>query len=80
MSWQQPSPDGREMRQIDWPCPNGCGSHWKHSAAEAGRVVEPEPDDLPAQGNREAANEIGADFIASALKRWGIEHPALREK
>lgn len=79
MSWQQPCPDGT-MRTMEWPCPNGCGGHWKHPAAQSGRVIEQTPDDLPATGARAAANEIGGDFIAQALENWGIEHPALRDR
>ncbi len=73
MSWQQPCPDGT-LRQVDWPCPNGCGGHWQHPAAESVRVVEESPDDLPAHrgGAVEETSHIGAEFIAAALRGWGF--------
>jgi hypothetical protein len=77
MSWQQPSPDGTVLRTIEWPCPNGCGGHWQHPAAERDRVVE-QADDLPVRGGAIAeANAHGGDFIVAALEAMGVEHPAL---
>lgn len=74
MSWQQPTGDDA-LRTIEMPCPNGCGGHWKHPAAESHRVIE--QDNLPVSkhGRITEANEIGGDFIQQALERWGIEHP-----
>lgn len=51
MRWQQPvpQPDGSmKLAAAEHPCPNGCGGHWKHPAAQAGRVVGA-PTSTPAQ-------------------------------
>lgn len=78
MSWQQPT-EG-VLRTIEMPCPNGCGGHWHHPAAERDRVIE-QPDDLPVRGGqRSETNAIGAEFIVQALEGWGIDHPALRDE
>ncbi|SFP27080.1 hypothetical protein SAMN05421810_10287 [Amycolatopsis arida] len=80
MTWQQPCPP-HGLRTLELPCPNGCGGHWTHPAAERDRVVDP-PDDRPTRvaGNADAANRLGADFIAGALRYWGIDHPAWRDR
>ncbi|MGH3625780.1 MAG: hypothetical protein ACRDQ5_29075 [Sciscionella sp.] len=39
MTWTQPNRDGTELREMSHPCINGCGGHWKHPAAEQGRVI-----------------------------------------
>jgi hypothetical protein len=67
LRWSQPTPGpdgGVLMREMETPCPNGCGGDWKHPAAEADRVVDT-PSDAPerVRGHADAANEIGGDFI-----------------
>lgn len=73
LSWQQPSMDGRELRTIEMPCPNGCSGQWTHPHAERDRVVE-QPSDAPeyTRGQVAESQEIGADFIREALARWGF--------
>lgn len=67
LRWSQPStaPDGTTvMRELEIPCPAGCGGDWKHPAAEAGRTIHA-PSEVPerVRGQADAANGIGADFI-----------------
>lgn len=62
MRWQQPTPDGHGatiLREMEHPCPQGCGGEWKQPHAEHGRVVDAR-DDAPAkvQGQAAAANRL----------------------
>lgn len=65
MRWQQPEPDGQGgtiLRDMEHPCPLGCGPQWKHPHAERGRVVDGAPGDRPArvEGQAKAANRLPA--------------------
>lgn len=75
LRWTQPTPGpdgGVLMRELEIPCPDGCGGDWKHPAAEADRVVDA-PTDAPerVRGHADAANETGADFIKRFLTDKG---------
>lgn len=50
LRWQQafPTASGFVLREMEHPCPLGCGRTWHHPAAEAGRVID-QADDLPEQ-------------------------------
>lgn len=63
MRWQQPMPDeqGRTiLREMEHPCPAGCGGDWKHPHAERGRVVESDANDAPTRidGEAKAAQQL----------------------
>ncbi|WP_189209772.1 MULTISPECIES: hypothetical protein [Actinokineospora] len=42
LRWQQaiPTEDGFVLREMEHPCPKGCGGHWRHPAAEADLVID----------------------------------------
>lgn len=71
LRWTQPvpGPDGWVLRELEHPCPAGCGDTWKHPVAEADRVVGA-PSDAPqrARGNADEANEIGVDLLRRMLR------------
>lgn len=75
LRWQQPFPDG-VLRELEHPCPNGCGAGWRHPAAENGQVIEAgEDDDRPvrAKGRADEANAMGGPFVGRALEAWGFK-------
>jgi hypothetical protein len=57
LRWQQafPAADGFVLREMEHPCPMGCGESWLHPAAEAGLVVESAAEDPGHQGLVERA-------------------------
>nr|WP_232327971.1 hypothetical protein [Kibdelosporangium sp. MJ126-NF4] len=78
LRWQQPCPDG-VLREMEHPCPNGCGQGWRHPAAENHQVIEAvaddeDPVDQPARrpGRADQANDLGGEFVATALEAWGF--------
>lgn len=73
MRWQQPEPDGRGgtiLREMEHPCPAGCGPEWKHPHAERRRVVEPGGTDAPTRvdGQAKAAQQLHP-LLGAELKR-----------
>ncbi|WP_312024882.1 hypothetical protein [Kibdelosporangium aridum] len=79
LRWQQPCPDG-VLRELEHPCPNGCGDGWHHPDAENDQVIEVldgelvEDDDRPGRrlGRADQANTVGGEFVATALEAWGF--------
>ncbi|MGH3862137.1 hypothetical protein [Actinokineospora sp.] len=71
--WQQPWPDGEGgtiLRDMEHPCPAGCGPEWKHPHAERGRVVESSGIDAPTRvaGQAKAAQQLHP-LLDAELKR-----------
>ncbi|WP_235038987.1 hypothetical protein [Kibdelosporangium aridum] len=83
LRWQQPCPDG-VLRELEHPCPNGCGDGWRHPNAENNQVIEvvadhggeleQAEDDRPSRriGRVDQANTLGGEFVATALEAWGF--------
>jgi hypothetical protein len=73
LRWRQPFPDG-VLREVEHPCPNGCGAVWKHPAAEDGQVIDPDDEDRPARarGHADEVNDLGGPFVSRALEAWGF--------
>jgi hypothetical protein len=73
LRWRQLCPDG-VLRELEHPCPNGCGSSWKQPAAEEGQVIDPDDEDRPvrARGRADEVNNLGGDFVGRALEAWGF--------
>ncbi|MET0235765.1 MAG: hypothetical protein ABW224_14065 [Kibdelosporangium sp.] len=75
LRWQQPFPDG-VLRELEHPCPKGCGPGWRHPAAENNQVIAVEADPADherparAKGCADEANTIGGAFVATALEAW----------
>lgn len=78
LRWQQPFPDG-VLRELEHPCPNGCGPGWRHPAARDDQVIEDGEgravDDRPARakGRADEANTMGGTFVGQALEAWGFK-------
>ena len=82
LRWQQPFPDG-VLRELEHPCPNGCGPGWRHPAAENDQVIDGDPEngkngdegDRPvrARGRADEANAMGGAFVGQALEAWGFK-------
>ncbi|MCE7008745.1 hypothetical protein LWC34_38930 [Kibdelosporangium philippinense] len=65
------------LREMQLPCPHGCGDTWKYPAAETDRVINT-PDDRPERVRgqvdaMEAASRASghADFLRAALSSAG---------
>jgi hypothetical protein len=74
LRWLQPFPDG-VLRELEHPCPNGCGEVWKHPVAENGQVTGWEDDEdrpVRARGRADEVNELGGQFVGRALEAWGF--------
>jgi hypothetical protein len=73
LRWRQPFPDG-VLRDLEHPCPNGCGTEWKQPAAQEGQVIDPDCEDQPVRrrGRAEEANGLGGEFVVRALELWGF--------
>ena len=79
LRWRQPCPDG-VLRDLEHPCPNGCGPGWRLPSAENCQVIDPgldsaADDDRPvrAPGRADQVNQLGGAFVADALETWGFE-------
>jgi hypothetical protein len=74
LRWRQPFPDG-VLRDLEHPCPNGCGDQWKHPAADEDQVIDPQNEDRPvrARGRTDEVNGMGGDFVGRALEAWGFK-------
>lgn len=81
LRWRQPFPDG-VLRELEHPCPNGCGTAWKHPVAQEDQVIGDDRvgagrigDARPARrrGNSDEVNEVGGDFVGRALEAWGFK-------
>ena len=74
LRWRQPCADG-VLRELEHPCPNGCGGQWRHPAARRDQVITPDDDEeLPARrrGRADEVNDLGGDFVGRALEAWGF--------
>lgn len=77
LRWRQPFPDG-VLRDLEHPCPNGCGDSWKLPAAEQGQVMDPDlGEELPQRrrGRVDEVNGLSGDFVGRALDAWGFSEP-----
>src|SRR5882724_4631766 len=74
LRWRQPFPEG-VLRDLEHPCPNGCGGQWKHPAAEDDQVIDPADEDRPARarGCADEVNGMGGDFVGRVLEAWGFK-------
>jgi hypothetical protein len=74
LRWRQPFPDG-VLRDLEHPCPNGCGAGWKHPAGANQQVVTSGDDEevpVRRRGRAAEANDLGGDFVGRVLKAWGF--------
>jgi hypothetical protein len=77
LRWRQPFPDG-VLRDLEHPCPNGCGDTWTLPAAEEHQVIAPESgaDAVPRRrGRADEVNDLSGDFVGRALEVWGFRDP-----
>ncbi|MGH3864077.1 hypothetical protein [Actinokineospora sp.] len=70
---QQAAPDGQGgtlLREMEHPCPAGCGPEWKHPHAELDRVIEPGDTEPPQRidGEAKAAQQLHP-ALGAELKR-----------
>jgi hypothetical protein len=74
LRWRQPFPDG-VLRDLEHPCPNGCGDSWKLPAAEEDQVVDPSGEERLQRrpGRTDEVNNLGGDFVGRALEAWGFK-------
>lgn len=74
LRWRQPFPDG-VLRDLEHPCPNGCGDTWRHPAAEDDKVIGDQSDTRPARrrGHADEVNDISGDFVGRVLEAWGFK-------
>ncbi|MEV4318403.1 hypothetical protein [Actinocrispum sp. NPDC049592] len=75
LRWRQPCPDG-VLREMEHPCPNGCGTSWKLPAAQQDKVIAAaDQDELPERrrGRADEANTLGGEFVGRALRAWGFQ-------
>lgn len=81
LRWRQPCSDG-VLRDMEHPCPHGCGQGWRHPAAENHQVIGAVTEDgdqegrpCRRRGRADGANEVGGEFVATALAAWGFDAP-----
>ncbi|WP_246367500.1 hypothetical protein [Kibdelosporangium persicum] len=68
------------LRDLEHPCPNGCGQGGRRPAGKNHQVIEVAGDlgdderDRPARrrGRADQANDVGGEFVATALEAWGF--------
>jgi hypothetical protein len=79
LRWRQPCPDG-VLRDLEHPCPNGCGPGWRHPAGAKDQVIDPDAAEngLPGspvrrRGRADQANELGGEFVSGTLETWGFK-------
>lgn len=75
LRWRQPFPDG-VLRDLEHPCPNGCGASWTLPAAEEHLVVDPDVTGCApgrCRGQADEVNDLGGDFVGRALEAWGFK-------